>query len=150
MRKTTVKTPLRAIAKLRERDGITQAELASALKTTQQSVARWENGVADPSGKMLFALADFFDTSLDVLVGRAPVGKRPASIEEKLLEFKALDEGSPAAADVDDLTRQVFEEYKRDPELFLKKCRGIRALIDLDSQGGPKSLSDIVDAVVAA
>ncbi|MGW4985708.1 helix-turn-helix domain-containing protein, partial [Streptomyces mirabilis] len=42
-------------ARLREAAGITQARLATALKTTTQSVKNWENGRSEPKSPRLDA-----------------------------------------------------------------------------------------------
>ncbi len=142
--------PLRNIAKLRERDGLTQQQLGERIGSSQQAVARWEIGTAHPKGKNLIAMADVFDCSIDTLAGVAPVGQRRATIEDKLLEFKALDEDSPAAADVDPLTREVWEKYKADPQHFDKVARSMQALMSLDAKGGPHSLTEMIETVLAA
>lgn len=141
---------LRNIAALRDRDNLTQAELGKLIGSSQQAVARWEIGTAHPNTGKLFAMADVFDCSIETLIGRAPVARRSTSLEEKLLEFKALDEGSPAAADVDPLTREVFEKYKADPDQFLKVSRAMTALLNLDKAGGPSSLTEMIETVLAA
>jgi len=57
----------------RERWGLTQSELAERLDTTQQTVARWEAGKAEPSLAALRDLAICLHTSVDVLLGRRSV-----------------------------------------------------------------------------
>jgi transcriptional regulator with XRE-family HTH domain len=142
--------PLRNIAKLRERDGLTQHQLGERIGSSQQAVARWEIGTAHPKSSKLIAMADLFDCSIDTLVGVAPVGQRRATIEDKLREFKALDEGSPTAAEVDPLTREVWDRYKADPVHFEKVTRSLHALMSLDDKGGPKSLTEVIETVLAA
>jgi transcriptional regulator with XRE-family HTH domain len=141
---------LRNIASLRARDSLTQGQLGQMIGTTQQTIARWEIGTAQPNNEKLIAMADIFGCSLEMLIGREPVGQRRASIEQKLLEFKALDDGTAAAELVDPLTRQVFEEAKADPERFEKRVRAMHALIDLQKAGGPASMTEMIDAVLAA
>jgi transcriptional regulator with XRE-family HTH domain len=58
---------------LRERHKLTQAELAERVGTTQQTVARWESGKAEPSVATLRDLAVCLMTSVDYLLGREPV-----------------------------------------------------------------------------
>lgn len=60
----------------RERHGLTQAELAERLGTTQQTIARWEAGKAEPNLAMLRDLAICLYTSVDDLLGRKPILER--------------------------------------------------------------------------
>lgn len=49
----------------RERNNITQKELAEALNTTQQSIARYESGERKADQNILFALASYFKISIN-------------------------------------------------------------------------------------
>lgn len=50
---------------------ITQTDLANALKTTQDRITRWETGKFYPSYVFLITLADYFNCTVDELMGRA-------------------------------------------------------------------------------
>jgi len=54
---------------LRKRKDITQEELAEALGISFQSISKWERGEGFPDITMLPDLADFFETSVDELLG---------------------------------------------------------------------------------
>ena len=56
----------------RQARGYTQEKVAEMLRTTQQTVARWESGRAEPSLAALRDLAVIFSTSVDDLLGRNP------------------------------------------------------------------------------
>ncbi|BBU62910.1 hypothetical protein MSC49_28450 [Methylosinus sp. C49] len=58
---------------IRERHGLTQSELAKRIGTTQQTIARWESGKAEPSLAALRDLAVCLWTSVDQLLGRKPM-----------------------------------------------------------------------------
>ena len=60
------------IKELRQRKGVTQKALGEALGITSIAEQRYEYGERIPNLKMLVALADYFDVSLDYLVGRSP------------------------------------------------------------------------------
>lgn len=49
----------------RTNKNITQQELAEYLKTTSQTVSRYENGILEANQDILFALADYFKISID-------------------------------------------------------------------------------------
>lgn len=57
-----------AIRTVRERRGITQTELAAALKVTQGAVSQWEAGKVSPSVATLIAIANLFKCSVDDLI----------------------------------------------------------------------------------
>lgn len=50
--------------------GVGQKELALILNTTVKTVSHWETGYCEPSIAQLCALADFFEISVDELIGR--------------------------------------------------------------------------------
>ena len=54
----------------RTSQGLKQKELAKKLNFSEQSISHWETGYTEPSIAQLIALADFFDTTIDELVGR--------------------------------------------------------------------------------
>ena len=57
------------IRALRRERGITQEQLAEAMNVSAAAVSKWENGQSVPDITVLMALADFFEVSLDALVG---------------------------------------------------------------------------------
>lgn len=58
------------IAQLRKDKGITQEELAEKIGVSRQAVAKWEAGQSVPEITTLIQIADCFEVSLDLLVGR--------------------------------------------------------------------------------
>jgi len=57
------------LKKYRAEKGLTQEEVAEALGVTPQSVSRWERGECCPDVLFLPALANLFETSVDMLIG---------------------------------------------------------------------------------
>lgn len=55
--------------KLRTEKGISQDELAKKVYVTRQAVSRWENGETVPNTETLKLLSDFFDVSINTLLG---------------------------------------------------------------------------------
>ena len=55
---------------LRTAKGLTQQQLAQALGTTKQNICFIETGKNMPGTRLMLALADFFDVSLDYMFGR--------------------------------------------------------------------------------
>ncbi len=57
------------LTELRNKKGITQAELATALSVSDKVISKWENGISEPALDMLIALADYYGVSTDALLG---------------------------------------------------------------------------------
>lgn len=84
---------------LRKQKGISQQQLASACGISQQSVNKYENHSVEPDISTLIRMADFFDTSVDFLIGRncedmtENENLRLLPSEEKLIKsFRLLSE----------------------------------------------------------
>ena len=58
---------------LRKEWDLTQARLGDILQTTQRKVSHWESGKIEPDLASLWKLADFFDVSIDYLLGRKDI-----------------------------------------------------------------------------
>jgi len=61
-----------------------QAELAADLKISQSTLSYWERGDFEPDNKSLIKLADYFNVTIDYLLGRTnnptpPSAPRPAA-----------------------------------------------------------------------
>ncbi|MBQ6700819.1 MAG: helix-turn-helix transcriptional regulator [Oscillospiraceae bacterium] len=61
------------LKQLREERNITQQELADQLSCSQQSIHNYENHGTQPDIDMLCRMADFFNTSVDYLIGNTNV-----------------------------------------------------------------------------
>lgn len=59
------------VSSLRKDKGISQQALGTLFEVTKATISRIESGDRSPSVDLLFALADYFDVSLDYLVGRS-------------------------------------------------------------------------------
>lgn len=57
------------LKRLRERNHVTQQQLATAVGVSQQSINKYENHNIEPDIDTLIAIADFFHTSVDYLLG---------------------------------------------------------------------------------
>ncbi|MDH6673188.1 DNA-binding XRE family transcriptional regulator [Paenibacillus sp. LBL] len=58
------------LAELRNKRGMTQAQLATKLKKSTSTIAMWETGNRDPDSDMIVKIAIVFDVSTDYLLGR--------------------------------------------------------------------------------
>ena len=82
--KLTLAENIRAFRKERR---LTQEQFAEAMGVTIGSVYKWETGQTIPELSMLVEIADFFDTSMDVLLGYRVKDNRIAAISERLREY---------------------------------------------------------------
>lgn len=58
------------LKQLRNKKGLLQTKVAMDLNTTQETISSYETGRVFPSADMLIALADYYETSIDYLLGR--------------------------------------------------------------------------------
>lgn len=77
------------IAALRAEKGIRQIELAQTLGVSQGTLSTWENGKYEPDIATLNKIANYFDVSVDYLLGRdidfSLYGGADASIDDDLM-----------------------------------------------------------------
>lgn len=81
--KLTLAENIRAFRKERR---LTQEQFAEAMGVTVGSVYKWETGQTIPELSMLVKTADFFDVSMDVLLGYRVKDNRIAAIAERIRE----------------------------------------------------------------
>lgn len=58
------------LKELREERHLTQNDIAKEIKTSQTNIGRWEKELNEPAASFLIRLADFFQCSIDYLLGR--------------------------------------------------------------------------------
>lgn len=58
------------LKELRKERHISQVRLAMDLAVNQNTISRYENGINEPDLKTLIVIADYFDVSVDYLLGR--------------------------------------------------------------------------------
>lgn len=86
------------LKELRTRDNLSQAKFAREIGFSQSAIASWENETREPGINALIKIAQYFNTSVDYLIG-FPITKRqkekPVPLpqdEQDLLEtYRKLD-----------------------------------------------------------
>ena len=63
------------IRQLRKERGLSITKLAESIGISYQSLQRYEAGKRDPGIQVLIKLADYFNVSVDYLIGREPKNK---------------------------------------------------------------------------
>lgn len=75
------------LREFRKRRGLTQEQLAEAMGVTVGAVSKWESGSSTPDISIILELADFFETSVDVLLGYT---QQSASLEDSVCRLREL------------------------------------------------------------
>lgn len=88
------------LKQLRDREGITQAELSRKLKISPSTVGMWEQGRREPDCEMLKRIARFFKVTTDYLLGNEIEHEENFSDEETKLiqDYRRLDEDGKTLA----------------------------------------------------
>ncbi|MDR0859298.1 MAG: helix-turn-helix domain-containing protein [Oscillospiraceae bacterium] len=89
------------LKKLRRSHDLTQEELADIVGVSAQSISKWERGDNFPDITLLPAIANFFEVTLDELVGMSEIRG-----EKRIADLKALTEERKTKA-VSDYQRKV-------------------------------------------
>lgn len=88
------------IRAFRKAHSLTQQQLADALGVTVGAVYKWEANLSAPDLSLLVELADFFDTSVDVLLGYEIKSNKQSATVARLKQFMHdRDEGGLAEAE---------------------------------------------------
>ena len=67
---------MKRLVQLRNERHLTQKQVAEGIGLTTIAIQNYESGRRKPAYDVLIALADYFDVSLDYLVGRSSSPKR--------------------------------------------------------------------------
>ena len=55
---------------LRKENNISQLELAKLLNMTKMAISHWESGHSEPSISQLIEISNYFDVTVDYLIGK--------------------------------------------------------------------------------
>lgn len=103
------------LKELRQQNNITQDRLAEILGVSGQSVSRWELGICYPDLELLPVIANYFDITLDDLVGmnRIRSEKMRIGIFTEALNFEREGQWSKAI----EVLRNALKTFPSDDEL---------------------------------
>ncbi|MBQ7337016.1 MAG: helix-turn-helix domain-containing protein [Clostridia bacterium] len=105
------------LKKYRISKNLTQEELAAYLNVTPQSVSKWERGECYPDITLLPALANIFETSVDLLIGMDTIRAQQTryNIHKTAMEYQR--KGEYAAAEK--VYRDALLIYPNKPGMIL-------------------------------
>ena len=78
------------IRRFRRERRLTQEQLSEVLGVTAGAVYKWEAGLSVPELGMIVELADFFDTSVDVLIGYEMKDNRLKETVKRLKDYRRI------------------------------------------------------------
>lgn len=76
------------IRTFRKQLSLTQEQLAEVLGVTVGAVYKWEARLSQPELAMIMTMADFFDTSVDVLLGYEMKDNRLQASVDRLKQYR--------------------------------------------------------------
>lgn len=119
------------IRRMRKEMKLTQEQLAEALGVTIGAVSKWENGLSYPDLHMIVEIADFFEVSVDVLLGTDVNRSTAEELTERirgLLTEERFEEGCAEA-------EKALQKY---PHCFLLlyECARLYEIKGVVSKGG--------------
>ena len=76
------------IRKCRKERSLTQEQLSEVLNVTAGAVYKWEAGLSVPDITLIVEMADFFDTSVDVLLGYEMKDNHVDAIVKRMQEYR--------------------------------------------------------------
>jgi transcriptional regulator with XRE-family HTH domain len=106
---------------LRNEKGIDRETLAKHLNITYSSVAKYETGERTPNAEMLTKIAEFFNVSIDFLLGRTKI---------------RIEEDDFVLPDGDRLLRRISKSpmTKEQKEAFLKSIESMLEVLEKNSK----------------
>lgn len=107
-----VSSMLKNLKQLREASSVSQRKLANAIGVSQQSINKYENHKIEPDIDTMIKIADYFNTSVDYLIGHTEIQRK---IE------------STSTWELNEEERQILCGYRR---LSGKKRKSIAMIID--------------------
>lgn len=100
------------IRKTRKEKSLTQEQLAEAMGVSAASVSKWETGQAAPELGVLSELADFFETSVDALIGHKISPCRMEEIISEANNFVSEGQYGKASEAAEKLVRRYPNSYE--------------------------------------
>ncbi|MGN1194573.1 MAG: helix-turn-helix domain-containing protein [Acutalibacteraceae bacterium] len=100
---------------LRQKKGLSQQQLADIIGVSQQSVYKYEKQNVEPELSVLISMADYFETSVDYLIGHSDVNHKI----EKIQPFELNAEEAKLIRDY----RKLSKSEKESINLVIKNYR---------------------------
>ena len=105
---------LENLKRLREEAGVSQKLLAEAIGVSQQSINKYENHNIEPDIGTMIRIADYFNTSVDYLIGHTDIRRKIESVDSYQLnkqESKVIDRFRTLSRKQRDCVVTVIDSY---------------------------------------
>lgn len=92
---------IKNLRELRQSKGVSQQKIADAIHVSQQSVNKYENHNIEPDINTLIKIADYFNVSVDYLIGRTEIQQQADALtlsdlscteEQMIKKFRLLSD----------------------------------------------------------
>ena len=113
------------ISALRKKRGLSQAQLAEKLDIGTSTLGMYETNKREPSYETLLNIANFFNTSVDELLGRNTNTKSASTRSDAALTWSDLDMPMPYGGKLPEELKDTYVDlaksyFNRHPEMLNK------------------------------
>ncbi len=99
--------------------GLTQEQLAEAVGVTTGAVSKWESALSNPDIGTLIALADFFEVSVDVLLGYQLQCRTAELVSKKIHELRNAEKYEEGYVEVE----KALQRFPNNFEVVYQSAR---------------------------
>lgn len=147
------------IRRLRKQKALTQENLAEALGVTVGAISKWELGASTPDVQYIVEIADFFETSVDVLFGYALNNSNLNSVLDEISDCRLSKDYNRGALVVEKALQKYPNNFmitykcaqlltlngieKKDKEITERAIKLLYRSIDLYPQNTDDSIAEI-------
>lgn len=117
---------------LRKKKDLTQEQLAEVFGVSPQAVSRWENGAAYPDITMLPVIANYFDVTLDDLIGMDKI-RDEKDIEKIFTEYKTNFSRGHVDKNIE-LLGAALKRYPRNEQLLFCYAGSLASCMQKDGR----------------
>lgn len=75
------------LERIRKQHHISQTQLGTALGLTQQMISNYEKELSSPNMESLKKIAQYFEISVDQLIGHTPPKENKTSVDRRFLKY---------------------------------------------------------------
>lgn len=109
---------------MREERNLTQKELSKILKVSQQTIGSWETGRTEPNNATLKKIAEFFNVSVDYILGRCTISEVSINDNDNSNTLTALD------LELEDIINNIKQKDDSTKEAFIKLLNNTLSLAE--------------------
>lgn len=122
------------LKQLRNEKNLTQEELAKYIGTTRATLASWETGRREPDMETLRKLSDYFNVTLDWLMGNTDIRNQADEITQAVEDDPELAEFWNDLKQREDLKLLFKQTRNLSPKAIKQVMRIIKAIEDEESE----------------